>query len=82
MSYPFDVKISCDSLYVLYPYNNYAVYARTNLKGDILHSLITCGEGMDVFEPRFFCLDPLNNFIISDNKSHSICIFSPEGNLS
>ena len=29
----------------------------------------------------FFCLDPLNNFVISDFKFHSIRVFSPEGNL-
>ena len=36
---------------------------------------------MDVEFPFFFCLDPLNNFIISDADSHSIRVFSPEGNL-
>ena len=47
----------------------------------MLHSLITCGEGMDVLDPRFFCLDPLNNFVLSDFRSHSLRVFSPEGNL-
>ena len=42
---------------------------------------LTRGEGMDVLGPLFFCLDPLNNFVISDYISHSIRVFSPEGNL-
>ena len=36
---------------------------------------------MDVLYPNFFCLDPLNNFVLSDLFSHSIRVFSPEGNL-
>ena len=80
MSDPWDVKVSRNLLYVLCPYNNPCILVLT-LEGDKLHSLITCGEGMDVLLPCFFCLDPLNNFVISDWKSHSIRVFSPEGNL-
>ena len=47
----------------------------------MLHSLITCGEGMDVLYPFFFCLDPLYNFVLSDLVSHLIRVFCPEGNL-
>ena len=36
---------------------------------------------MDVSRPYFFSLDPLNNFVLSDYKSHSIRVFSPEGKL-
>ena len=80
MSYPFDVKVSRDRLYVLCPSDNPCLLVLT-LEGDKLHSFITRGEGMDVLSPLFFCLDPLNNFVLSDYKSHSICVFSPEGNL-
>ena len=80
MSGPCDVKVSRDRLYVLYLISNPCMYVLT-LEGDKLHSLITCGEGMDVSRPVFFCLDPLNNFVISDYGSHSIRVFSPEGNL-
>ena len=80
MSRPLDVKVSRDRLYVLCPYNNPCMHVLT-LEGVKLHSLITCGEGMDVLEPYFFCFDPLNNFVLSDLKSHSIRVFSPEGNL-
>ena len=80
MSFPSDVKVSRDHLYVLCPDNNLCLHVLT-LEGDKLHSLITRGEGMDVLDPEFFCLDPLNNFVLSDFKSHSIRVFSPEGNL-
>ena len=80
MSQPFDVKVSRDRLYVLCPGDNPCLLVLT-LEGDKLHSVITCGEGMDVLCPLYFCLDPLNNFILSDFCSHSIRVFSPEGNL-
>ena len=80
MSQPCDVKLSRDRLYVLCPDNNPCLIVLT-LEGDKLHSFINCGKGMDVLRPEFFCLDPLNNFVLSDWKSHSIRVFSPEGNL-
>ena len=80
MSRPSGVKVSCNCLYVLCRKNNPCMLVLT-LEGDMLHSLITCGEGMDVLYPSFFCLDPLNNFVLSDLGSHSIRVFSPEGNL-
>ena len=75
---PFDVKISDDLLYVLCPFFKSCMYILT-LEGKILHRLTPCGYEME--NPNFFCLDPLNNFVISDFKSHSIRVFSPEGNL-
>ena len=80
MSYPYDVKVSRDCLYVLCPRINPCLLVLT-LEGDKLHSFITCGEGMDVSRPYFFCFDPLNNFVLSDYKSDSIHVFSPGGNL-
>ena len=80
MSRPSDVKVSRDRLYVLCPDDDSCLLVLT-LEGDKLYSLIPCGGGMDVFYPLFFCLDPLNNFVLSDMNSHSMCVFSPEGNL-
>ena len=80
MSHPHDVKVSRDRLYTLCPYTSPCMHVLT-LEGDMIHSLITCGEGMDVVWPRFFCFDSLNNFVLSDNESHSIRVFSPKGNL-
>ena len=80
MSEPSDVKVSHDRLYILCEDNNPCLHVLT-LEGNKLHSLITRGEEMDVLDPDFFCFDPLNNFVLSDEKSHSIRVFSPEGNL-
>ena len=77
ISRPSDVKVSRNRLYVLCNQNNPCIVVLT-LEGDKLHSLIT---GIDVTWPYFFCLDSLNNFVISDYESHSIRVFSPEGNL-
>ena len=79
-TYPSSVKISRDRLYVLCLYDKPCLHVLT-LGGDKLHSLITRGEGTDVLEPSFFCLDPLNNFVMTDYRSHTIRVFSPEGNL-
>ena len=80
MSRPSDVKLLRDHLYVLCPNINPCMLVFT-LEGDKLRSFITCGEGMDVLHPESFCFDSPNNFVISDHKSHSIRVFSPEGNL-
>ena len=80
MSQPYGVEISRDYLYILCPDDNPCIHVLT-LEGYKLHSLISRGEGMDVVFPLFFCLDPLNNFVISDIVSDSIRVFSPEGNL-
>ena len=80
MPRPYDVKVSRDRIYVLCHNDNPCLHVLT-LEGDILHSFINCGVGIDVLDPGFFCLDPLNNFVLSDCKSHSIRVFSPEGNL-
>ena len=79
MSEPLDVKVSRDCLYVLC--RACSCILVLTLEGDKLHPPITIGEGMDVLRPFFFCFDSLNNFVISDYGSHSICVFSPEGNL-
>ena len=80
MSRPFDIKISRDRLYVLCPYNSRCIHVLT-LEGEKLHSLINSGRRMDELISQFFCLDSLDNFVISDNRNHSIRIFSPRGKL-
>ncbi|KAI6653315.1 hypothetical protein LOD99_3839 [Oopsacas minuta] len=77
---PYDVKVSSDRVYVLCPNTNSCMHVLT-LEGMQLNTLITKGEGMDVLRPHFFCIDLLNNFVISDRDTNSIRVFSPEGNL-
>ena len=80
MSGPSDVKILRDRMYVLCPDNNPCILV-LNLEGDKLHSLITRGRGENVLNPYFFCLDPLDNFVISGNRNNSFHVFSPKGKL-
>ena len=80
MSGPHDVKVSRDCLYVLCPDNKPCVHVLT-LEGDRLHSLLIYGERMHVSCPPKFCLDPLGNFVLSDIRTRSIRVFSPQGNL-
>ena len=80
ISRPYDIKVSHDRVYVLYPYRNPCMLV-LSLEGDMLHSLISRGQEMDVLKPLFFCLDTNNNFVISDRDTHCIRVFSPAGNL-
>ena len=80
ISGPSDVTVSHDRIYVLCARNNPCMLV-LSLEGDMLHSLISRGEGMDVLLPLFFCLDANSNFVMSDRGTHSIRVFSPAGDL-
>ena len=80
ISQPYDLKLSHDRIYVLCPYKNPCMLV-LSIEGDMLHSLISRGQGMDVLGPWFFCLDRNNNFVISDIDTHCIRVFSPAGDL-
>ena len=75
LSYPRDIKLSKDYIYVL-DESNPCVYLF-----DYDHILqkkhITRGEGMLVSNPYFFFIDDSNNLLISDRGSNSILIFNP-----
>ena len=75
LSYPRDIKLSKDYIYVL-DGSNPCVYLF-----DYDHILqkkhITRGEGMLVSNPYFFSIDDSNNLLISDRRSNSILIFNP-----
>ena len=77
---PYDLKLSHDRIYVLCPFKNPCMLV-LSIEGDMLHSLISKGQGMDVLRPWFFCLDRDNNFVISDMDTHCIRVFSPAGDL-
>ena len=80
ISHPSDVTVSHDRIYVLCPNENPCMLV-LSLEGDMLDSLISTGEGMDVLKPWFFCLDANSNFVISDEGTYSIRVFSPAGDL-
>ena len=80
ISEPYDLKLSRDRIYVLCPSKNPCMLV-LSIEGDMLHSLISNGQGMDVLNPLFFCLDRNNNIVISDRGTHCIRVFSPAGDL-
>ena len=80
ISKPYDLKLSHDRIYVLCPYKNPCMLV-LSIEGDMLHSLISRGHGMDVLSPWFFCLYRNNNIVTSDIDTHCIRVFSPAGDL-
>ena len=80
IKYPFDVKFSNNEMFVLSSKDSPCVHVFT-LSGEKTRSLVTRGDGMQVTDARFFCLDGHNNILITDCWSHDIKVFSPAGDL-
>ena len=80
ISKPYDLKVSHDRIYLLSTDKNPCMLV-LSMEGDMLHSLISRKEGMDVLRPLFFCLDRNNNIVISDEGTHCIRVFSTAGDL-
>ena len=77
---PYDVKLATEEVYVLSSDDSPCVHV-FNHTGHKIHSLTTCGGGMQVSRSFFFCLDTKKNIFISDWGSHQFKIFSNEGTL-
>ena len=77
MKYPRDVKLTRDEMYVLCD-SSPCVLVLSHA-GDMTRSLVTRGDGMQVYKPQFFCLDAEQNLLISDYGAHVVKIFSKEG---
>ena len=80
MSYPVDVKFSNDEMLVLSATDSPCIHLFT-LSGEKTRSIVTRGNGMQVNNPLFFCLDGHNNILISDYSSQNIEVFSQAGDL-
>ena len=80
MHRPYDVTLTTEEMYIL-SYEDSSCIQVFNHSGHMIRSLITCGEGMQVVRPYFFCLDTKKNLIISENWADQIKIFSNEGTL-
>ena len=76
---PRDVKVAPNSVVVLDSSPNCIHFFSRS--GDLLRSYVTQGKDGMVYNPRFFCLDPVGNILISDYNRHSIKILSPSGQL-
>ena len=80
MHRPQDVKLTTKEIYVLSSKDSSCVHVFT-YTGHKVRSLITNGDGMQIYSPFFFCLDGTNRLIISDETVHKIKIFSNDGVL-
>ena len=79
LSYPRDVKITPNSVVVLDKSQNCIHFFSRS--GVLLRSCVTRGEDGMVCAPRFFCLDPAGNILITDYYRDNIKILSPSGQL-
>ena len=77
MKYPRDVKLTRDEMYVLC--NSSPCVLVLSHAGEMTRSLITRGDGMQVFHAFYFCLDAEQNLLISDHRAHDVKIFSKDG---
>ena len=76
---PRDVKVTLSCIVVLdYSPNCIHFFSRS---GDLIRSCVTEGGDGMVSYPKFFCLDPAGNILISDHNRSRIKILSPYGHL-
>ena len=81
MTKPEDIKFTNNEMFVLSRVDNPCIHVFT-LSGEKSRSLVTRGRMvMQVSGACFFCLDRLNNIVISDCCAHAIKVFSPAGDL-
>ena len=76
MKNPLDVKLTRYEMYVLC--DSSPCVRVLSLAGEMTRSLVTRGDGMQVYSARFFCLDPKQNLLISDYGAHDVKIFSED----
>ena len=77
MKNPRDVKLTCSEMYVLC-YSSPCVHVLSHA-GEMTRSLVTRGDGMQVSNAWFFCLDTEQNILISDKGANNVKIFSKDG---
>ena len=76
---PCDVKVTPNSVVVLDESPKCIHFF--SISGAFLRSCVAEGEDGMVYNPRFFCLDPVGNILITDYNRHNIKILSPSGQL-
>eukprot|EP00800_Vazella_pourtalesii_P020881 TRINITY_DN756_c0_g1_i4.p1 TRINITY_DN756_c0_g1~~TRINITY_DN756_c0_g1_i4.p1 ORF type:complete len:216 (-),score=43.09 TRINITY_DN756_c0_g1_i4:95-742(-) len=77
MKKPRDVKLTRDEMYVLC--DDSPCVRVFSHAGEMTRSLVTRGDGMQVSDAYFFCLDAQQNLLISDYGAHNVKIFSKDG---
>ena len=77
MEKPLDVKLTRDEMFVLC-LSSPCVLVFSHA-GEMTRSLVTSGDGMQVTDAQFFCLDAEQNLLISDYRADNVKIFSKDG---
>ena len=74
---PADIKLTADTVYVLcWESPCVRVFSQA---GEMIRSVVSRGQQMQVIDPNYFCMDSYENIIISDSRARDIKVFSREG---
>lgn len=71
------IKDFLTEIIILFTYMNYPLQSFTR-DGELIRTILTNEQ---VAGAHYFCIDPYNNFIISDFMAHQVKIFTPSGKL-
>ena len=77
LHYPRDVKLYKDNIFILDQSNPCLHIFNKDLV--LQKSVVTRGEGLQVVNPYYFCIDKFGSILISDRTSSSILILNSEG---
>ena len=79
VNYPKDIKLTPEDIVVLTDGNPCIRFY--DYSHQLIRELITQGEGNQVINPRYFCLDREFNIMMTDLSAGSVMIFSNSGEL-
>ena len=79
VTYPRDIKLTPEDIVVLTEGNPCIQFY--NYSHQLIREIITRGEGNQVIDPLYFCLDREFNILVPDCSACSVMIFSNKGQL-
>ena len=79
VTYPRDIKLTSEDIVVLTAKNPCIQFYKYSHQ--LIRQIITQGEGNQVIDPLYFCLDREFNILMSDFSANSVMIFSNSGEL-
>ena len=84
VTYPRAIKLTPEDTIIEYwdfPLSVQSLFQFYNYSHQLIREIITRGEGNEVFDPRYFCLDREFNILMTDFSANSVVIFSNRGEL-
>ena len=79
VTYPRDIKLTPEDIVVLTEGNPCILFY--NYSHQLIREIITRGEGNQLIDPRYFCLDREFNILMTDFSADNVVIFSNRGQL-